>query len=58
MNRNEWENLKHGDRIRHQNGDVETIYELGGEKYIDGDELLFPLSEFDHKEWEIVKEER
>lgn len=57
MNWSEWENLKHCDRIRHKNGDVETIYEWGGEKYIDGEKSIFPLSEFNHKEWEILKAE-
>ena len=51
----EWESLKHGDKIKHQNGDVEIIYEWDGEKYIDGEKSLFPLSEFNHKEWEILK---
>lgn len=57
MKWNEWENLRHGDKIRHQNGDIETIYEWDGEKYIDGENSLFPLSEFNHKEWEMLKAE-
>lgn len=55
MTRKEWENLKRGDKIIHQNGDVEIIYEWDGEKYIDGEKSLFPLSEFNYKEWEILK---
>lgn len=54
MNWNEWENLKHGDRIKHRNGDVETIYDWDGEKYIDGEKSLFPLSSFNHEEWELL----
>ena len=55
MTRNEWESLKHGDKVKHRNGDVETIYEWDGEKYIDGEKSLFPLSEFNPAEWEILK---
>ena len=40
-----------------KNGDIETVYEWGDEKYIDGEKSLFPLSEFNHKEWEILKTE-
>lgn len=55
MTKNEWENLKYGDRIKHLNGDVETIYEWDNEKYIEGKKSLFPLSDFNHKEWKIIK---
>lgn len=55
MTKNEWENLKHGDKIKHLNGDVETIYEWDNEKYIEGEKSLFPLSDFNHEEWEFVK---
>lgn len=55
MTRNEWENLKHGDKIKHLNGDVETIYEWNNEKYIEGKKSLFPLSEFSYTEWEVIK---
>jgi len=47
----EWNELKHGDKIKHENGDVETIYVWNGEKYIEGKKSLFPLAEFDHNEW-------
>ena len=55
MTRSEWGNLKHGDKIKHFNGDVETIYEWDNEKYIEGEKSLFPLSDFNHEEWEIIK---
>lgn len=54
MNWNEWSNLKRGDKIRHLNGDIETIYEWDGEKYIEGEKSLFPLSGFNHEEWELL----
>jgi len=47
----EWNELKHGDKIKHENGDVETIYVWDGKKYIEGEKSLYPLEEFDHKEW-------
>ena len=56
MKWNEWAGLNHGDKIQHKNGDVETIYEFDGDKYIEGEKSLFPLSEFDPEDWEIVKE--
>ena len=55
MTKDEWENLKHGDTIEHINGDVESIYEWDNEKYINGEKSLFPLSEFNYKEWKIIK---
>lgn len=54
MSKEEWEKLKHGDKIKHLNGDVETIYEWDGGKYINGEKSLFPLTEFNHKEWEKI----
>ena len=53
MTEKEWRNLKHGDKIIHSNGDIETIYEWNGEKYVDGEKTLFPLSEFSWKDWEL-----
>jgi len=47
----EWNELKHGDQIKHENGDVETIYVWDGKQYIEGEKCLYPLEEFDHKEW-------
>lgn len=57
MEWNEWQSLKNGDKIKHINGDVETIREWGDDKYIEGEKCLFPLSEFNHKEWEKVGSE-
>lgn len=57
MDWNEWNNLKHGDKIQHENGDIETIYEWDGEKYIEGEKSLFPLSSFNHREWKKIKGE-
>lgn len=51
MKQNEWENLKDGDKIKHLNGDVEVIREWDGDKYIEGEKCLFPLSELNPKEW-------
>ena len=47
----EWNELKHGDKIKHENGDIETIYVWDGKQYIEGEKCLYPLEEFDHKEW-------
>ena len=51
----EWVELKHGDVIKHKDGDVERIYEAFGKKYIEGEKTLFPLSEFESHDWEVIK---
>lgn len=51
MNKIEWESLKAGDVIQHEEGSIETIVEYNGEKYIDGEKSIFPLSEFIPGEW-------
>lgn len=54
MTSKEWLDLKHGDRIKHvETGEIETIYiAFDNEQYIEGEKSLFPLSEFDHRDWE------
>lgn len=55
MTRDEWDALKEGDVIQHENGDVEHIVEYMGALFIDGERTLFPLSEFDWREWTMVR---
>ena len=55
MKAHEWMALKHGDKVKHNNGDVETVYEFAGEKYLEGEKSLFPLSEFDPDDFEKVE---
>ena len=54
MTYNEWTHLEHGQKIRHTSGQIERIYIWNGMRYIEGEKSLFPLSEFDHTEWEKV----
>ena len=50
----EWTKLKHGQKIRHMSGQIEEVYIWNETRYIAGEKSLFPLSEFDHREWEKV----
>ena len=54
MTREEWYSLKEGDVIQHKDGDVEHIVEHRGEPFIEGERDLFPLSEFDWREWTLI----
>lgn len=53
--------IEEGDTIRHDNGDVETIIKatvlgVNASKRSTGSET-YPLTEFNLKEWEVIKEE-
>ena len=62
------EEIKAGMKLRHDNGNIELIYasdeDLGmnaaNPKYLGGlyelGDLIYPLSQFNLREWEIVKE--
>lgn len=68
MDRERWESLKHGDKIRFIGkwnpthiGDVDTVVEIpSGEKYIGGlyESCLWPIDEFDPADWEVVTDEK
>lgn len=65
MTTNEWLNLKHGDKVVFVNarypkriGEIETVYvDYNGKKYFDSEgDSIFPLSQFDPDDFELVKE--
>ena len=51
-----WNNLKHGDKVRNiENGDTLEVYIWRGEKYLASEDYMWLVSEFDCKDWEVIK---
>lgn len=51
MTREEWYDLKEGDRIQHVDGSIETVVEFWGRPFIDSKTTLFEMTEFDYREF-------
>ena len=49
-------NLEYSDKVNNvENGDIPEEYIWIGEKYLAGDIFMWPTTDFDRKDWEIVE---